>query len=101
MTIAQRIELRRLGYTKEEVAQMIEEEKAQPAPEPAPAPDPEPAPALEPAPAPAAAPDINAQILAAINNLSVTLQQQNIRGKEQPDSKPPETSADVFNAMLN
>lgn len=95
MTIAQRIELRRLGYTKEEVQEMIEQENAA-AVEPVSEPEPEEA---APAPAPAADP-ASAQLLTAINNLTLALQGHKLNTTEQPVSAP-ETAADVFSSMLN
>ena len=102
MTIAQRIELRRLGYTKEEVNALAEAEKQpEPAPAPAPQPDPEPAPAQQPEPAPAQQPEpVKDPILEAINNLTLAIQASNIKSKEQPQPAP-DTAADVFNSLLN
>lgn len=107
MTILQRIELHKQGYTKDEINALAEEERAaaaapvapQPDPEPqsAPAPEPQPAPAPEPAAAPQ--PDTAAQLLAAINNLTNALTSHNIVTKEQPVT-PPETATDVFNSIL-
>lgn len=102
MTIAQRIELRRLGYTKEEVNALAEAEK-QPEPAQVPQPDPEPAPAPQPEPEPAPAPQPNPErdpILEAINNLTLAIQASNIKSKEQPQPTP-DTAADVFNSLLN
>ena len=100
MTIAQRIELRKLGYTKEEVQEMIEQEKA--AAE-APAEIGEPAPETPEAPvqgtaAPAGDPQ-TAQLLAAINGLTLALQGHKLNTTEQPVAVQ-ETAADVFNNML-
>lgn len=97
MTIAQRIELRRLGYTKEEVQEMVEQENAaavEPVPEPveetAAAPTPE-APAADPT---------SVQLLAAINNLTLALQGHKLNTTEQPVAAP-ETSEDIFSNYLN
>lgn len=101
MTVLQRIELYKQGYSKEEINALAEEERAaQPAPEPEPpqpAPDPEPAPT--PAPAAAPQPDTAAQLLAAINNLTNALTAQNFIRKEQPEATP-ETTTDIFNNIL-
>lgn len=102
MTVLQRIELYKQGYSKEEINALAEEERAaaaQPAPEPEPAPAPEPEPAPTPAPAAAPQPDTAAQLLAAINNLTNALTAQNFIQKEQPVAKP-ETAEDIFNNIL-
>lgn len=103
MTILQRIELHKQGYSKEEINALAEEERAaaaQPAPEPEPPqPTPEPEPAPTPAPAAAPQPDTAAQLLTAINNLTNALTAQNFISKEQPVAKP-ETATDIFNNIL-
>ena len=103
MTIAQRIELRRLGYSKEEVNELAELEKT-PAVETAeptePAPDQvqaEPLP-TEPAPEPANN-DVQAQLLSAINNLTAVLQNQKLNSTPQPEVHK-ETTQDIFNNIL-
>ena len=88
MTITQRIELRRLGYTKEEIAELAELEKT---PEPA---EPEPAAPAEPAP------DPQAEILAAINKLTLAIQGNRLNTVEQPIPPKPETASDIFNNIL-
>ena len=101
MTITQRIELRRLGYTKEEIAELAELEKA---PDPVPeAPDPVPE-APDPVPEtlvsiPEQGNDINAQLLYAINNLTSVLQNQKLNQTAQPEVKQ-ETVEDIFNNIL-
>ena len=97
MTIAQRIELRRLGYTKEEVQEMVEQENAA-AVEPVPEPAEETAAAPEPE-VPAADPT-SVQLLAAINNLTLALQGHKLNTTEQPVAAP-ESAADIFTNMLN
>lgn len=105
MTVLQRIELHKQGYSKEEINALAEDERvaaAQPAPEPEPvqpAPTPEPEPAPTPAPAPAPQPDTAVQLLVAINNLTNALTAQNFISKEQPVAKP-ETATDIFNNIL-
>lgn len=102
MTIAQRIELRRLGYTKEEINEMVEQEKN---------PDPVPETAVtefpetvvtefpETAVTESDTPDINAQLLTAITNLTNALQTQKLNNTPQPEIKP-ETPEDIFNSIL-
>lgn len=104
MTIAQRIELRRLGYTKEEVAEMIEQEKAVVMAEPVEeATEPEAAPIpVEPATEQPAAMPSTADLLAAINNLTTALQMQRIATTPQPaEAVRPQTAQDILNNMLN
>ena len=96
MTITQRIELRRLGYTKEEIAELAELEKA-PVPEPEQPAEPEQP--VETAPVPEQATDINAQLLYAINNLTSVLQNQKLNQTAQPEVKQ-ETVEDIFNNIL-
>lgn len=104
MTIAQRIELRRLGYTKEEVQEMVEQEKAaalEPVPgEPVEVNQADPAADNPPAASEAPAGDPTAvQLLSAINNLTLALQGHKLNTTEQP-VEPPETAADIFTNML-
>lgn len=104
MTIAQRIELRRLGYSKEEVNAMIEEEKQQatqsPVDNPSPA-DPDPVPEEQnPVPAADNTPAPAAELLTAINNLTLALQGHKLNNTEQPAAQPPETADTIFNTML-
>ena len=87
MTITQRIELRRLGYTKEEIAELAELEKA---PQPEVVPEPE---------APQPQNDISSQLLYAINNLTAVLQNQKLNQTAQPEVKQ-ETVDDIFNNIL-
>lgn len=107
MTIAQRIELRRLGYSKEEVAEMIEQERveAEVIGEPVEA-------VIEPEPAPTPVEPVTesatvnqpttADLLAAINNLTTALQMQRIATTPQPAAAvQPQTADDIFKGMLN
>ena len=104
MTIAQRIELRRLGYTKEEVNQLAELEKV-PEPEteaprsedPAPENVPEPQTAN---PEPAQDTTMQGRLLEAITNLTAVLQTQKLNNTPQPEPAPPETAQDIFNNIL-
>lgn len=111
MTITQRIELRRLGYSKDEIAELAAAEAAAAAqPEPEPVADPAPAAAAQPEPAPAvtvaepAAAGITqpsmADVLTAINNLTTALQKQNINNIPQPVEPQPETATDIFTNLL-
>lgn len=80
MTIAERLELIRAGYTREEISAF----EAEPETPPAPAQEPEtpPAPAQEPEtpPAPAQEPaNNNDAVLAAINNLTKAIQMSNLK----------------------
>lgn len=96
MTIAQRIELRRLGYTKEEVQEMAEQERtaaSEPVEEPV---QEEPAPEVS---APAAGDPTTVQLLSAIQGLTLALQGHKLNTTEQP-IEPPETATDIFNNML-
>lgn len=99
MTIAQRIELRRLGYTKEEIAELVELEKA---PQPEAPPEPETVPEPEASPEPEATQptnDINAQLLVAINNLTSVLQNQKLNQTAQPEVHQ-ETVDEILNNIL-
>lgn len=98
MTITQRIELRRLGYTKEEIAELAELEKAPQTEE------------VQEAEAEAQQPevvqeipqtrnDISSQLLSAINNLTAVLQNQKLNQTAQPEIKQ-ETAEDIFNNIL-
>ena len=113
MTITQRIELRRLGYSKDEIAELAAAEAAaaaQPEPVQEPEPDQAPAAAAQPEPVPAvtlaepAAAGITqpsmADVLTAINNLTTALQKQNINSIPQPVEPQPETATDIFTNLL-
>ena len=105
MTITQRIELRRLGYSKDEIAELAAAEAAataQPEPDPVPAAEDQ-AQAAAAQPEPAAAgitqPSM-ADVLTAINNLTTALQKQNINSIPQPVEPQPETATDIFTNLL-
>ena len=89
MTIAERINLHKCGYTRAEIDALAKEEKETPAPAPAP----EPAPA--PAPAPAPEPD---PVLEAIKGLTAAIQARNIHEDTQPEVKQ-ETMTDLINQV--
>lgn len=101
MTITQRIELRRLGYTKEEINELAEMEKA-PQPEVVPeAPQPEAVQEPESPQPEVTQPqnDISSQLLYAINNLTAVLQKQKLNQSAQPEVKQ-ETVDDIFTNIL-
>ena len=113
MTIAQRIELRRLGYTKDEITELAKlETVAEPQTNPPGSEDPklqsvsepqtpEPAPVTESAPAPAPAQQTtNEQLLAAINNLTAAIQNNRLNTTPQPVQVKQETAQDIFNNIL-
>ena len=93
MTIAERINLHRCGYSRAEIDALAKEEKEakaaeEPAPDTAPAEEPAPdtAPAEEPAPDP---------VLEAIKGLTAAIQASNINKTPQPEAKP-ETVTDLL-----
>lgn len=109
MKITELIKLHSLGYTKDEIKQLIEDEK-QPATvvaevvEPAALAAPEPDQAAPAAPAepaepaePAAPASNNADILNAINNLTKAIQASNLLNDRQV---PEQTTEDIFNDIL-
>ena len=108
MTIAERIQLHKLGYTKEEINQLVKDNydptplidgepvKIEPIPE-------EKTVKSEPIPEPKQNSESgsgNAEILKAINNLTMAIQAQNLQRAEQIP-KPVETTNDILTAMLN
>lgn len=99
MTIAQRIELRKMGYTKEEINELAEMEK-DPAPEAVEPPAAEPEQLeLDLTPEPPANPDMSAQLLSAINNLTAVLQNQKLNNTPQPETHK-ETADEILNNLL-
>ena len=93
MTIAERINLHRCGYTKEEINQLAEAERADPTPDPEPAPTPDPAPAPTPD-----APATNDGVLDAIKELTKAIYSRNINETPQP-APTPETLTDMINKL--
>lgn len=91
MTIAERINLHKCGYTRAEIDALAKEEKETPAPAP------EPAPASAPEPAPAPAPESD-PVLEAIKGLTAAIQASNINKSEQPAEKP-QTMTDLINQL--
>lgn len=106
MTIAERIQLHKLGYTKEEINELNKagydpkglEDESVSAPEAPPEHDPDPAPEPEP-PAPEAKPDPQAEILKAIQGLTTAIQQSNIVKSRQPEEAP-ESAEDILSKLL-
>lgn len=93
MTIAERINLHKCGYTRAEIDALAKEEKetSAPAPESASAPAPESASA--PAPAPESDP-----VLEAIKGLTAAIQASNINRDTQPPAKT-ETMTDLIDQL--
>ena len=92
MTIADRINLHRCGYSKAEIAELAAAEKAEleaakTVPDPAPAQ--EQVPAQDPTPAPD-------PILSAINNLTAAIQANNIIRTPAPAQQPSQTVDDLI-----
>lgn len=98
MTIAERIKLHSLGYTREEINQLAADNYNPAGLENPPA-EPEPIPEPEPAPAPTPAKPDNSAVLAAINNLTAALQANAIRTQPQPEA-PKETAEDALFSIL-
>ena len=100
MTIAERINLHKCGYSKQEIAELVAAEKAEletVVAEPIePAADPEPA---APTPTqPAEDSQSNAEILAAIKDLTAAIHARNINTQPQPP-QPQETVNDLINKL--
>lgn len=103
MTIGERINLHRCGYTRAEIDALAaaEKEELQQA-------DPEDQPATDTAPevlpteaAPAALPETvnpNKEILDAINNLAAVIQSRNVNTQQQPQPSP-QTVTDLINTL--
>lgn len=94
MTIVERLQLHKLGYTKEEINQLAADNynpaglvdppaKPQPEPEQITAPEPVAAPAQPQQPQ---QPDQMGEMLQAIRQLTATLQKSNIRNSQQPET---------------
>lgn len=88
MTIAERINLHKCGYSKEEIAALIAEEKAA-APETVENPDEDGGTEHKG----------NSEILTAINNLTAAIQAQNLQRAEQ-NTPLKQTAEDVLNGAL-
>ena len=102
MTIMERIQLHKLGYSKEEINQLAADNYNPAGLTEQPAPDPEPEPAAAaPDPVPdqnPAAPD-NSAVLAAIKDLTAALQANAIKTQPQPE-QPKETAEDTLFTIL-
>lgn len=93
MTIVERLQLHKLGYTKEEINQLAADNYnpaglVEPPAEPQPQPEPEPIKAPEPVAAPEQPQqtDQMGEMLQAIRQLTATLQKSNIRNSQQPET---------------
>ena len=101
MTIGERINLHRCGYTRAEIDALAAEEKeelqqvAQPEAEPEEAQEVQPEAA---APAPSVTPQPNKEILDAINNLAAVIQSRNVNTQQQPQ-QPQQTVNDLINTL--
>ncbi|MBQ1570468.1 MAG: hypothetical protein IIZ78_05030 [Clostridiales bacterium] len=110
MTIVERLQLHKLGYTKEEINQLAAD-NYNPAglvdPPAEPQPEPEQITAPEPVAAPAQTqqpqqPDQMGEMLQAIRQLTATLQKSNIRNSQQPETPNIAQQADeVLATFLN
>lgn len=87
MTIAERINLHKCGYTRAEIDALAKEEKETPAP----------AQEEKETPAPAHAPEPD-PVLEAIKGLTAAIQARNIHEDTQPESKQ-ETMTDLINQV--
>ena len=101
MTIGERINLHRCGYTRAEIDALAAEEKeelqqaAQPEAEPKEAQEAQPEAA---APAASTTPQANKEILDAINNLAAVIQSRNVNTQQQPQ-QPPQTVNDLISTL--
>ena len=90
MTIAERINLHKCGYTRAEIDALAKEEKeAKETPAPAP---------TEPETPPAPAPTEPDPVLEAIKGLTAAIQARNIHEDTQPEAKQ-ETMTDLINQV--
>lgn len=99
MTIAERIQLHKLGYTKEEIKELINAEF-----DPKGLTDPpkeveQPEQAEPPKEVEKPAVDTQAEILKALQGLTATIQQSNIVKSRQPEQAP-ETAEDILSKLL-
>lgn len=101
MTIGERINLHRCGYTRAEIDALAAAEKEElqqdAQPEAAPVESPEAAP-TQPETAAPAAPQPNKEILDAINNLAAVIQSRNVNTQQQPQP-PQQTVNDLINTL--
>lgn len=101
MTIMERIQLHKLGYSKEEINQLAADNYNPAGLTEQPAPDPEPEPAADaPDPVPENNPAAdNSAVLAAIKDLTAALQANAIKTQPQPEQSK-ETAEDAFFNIL-
>lgn len=100
MTIGERINLHRCGYTREEIDALAaaEKEELQQAAQPEAAPEESPEAAPQQPEAAPAAPNPNKEILDAINNLAAVIQSRNVNTQQQPEP-PQQTVTDLINTL--
>lgn len=84
ISISERIQLHKLGYSREDIDNMISE------PDPDPQPDPQPDPKQE-------QPDV----MAALRALTEQVQQLAVKQSEAPNPQPEETTFDILNKLVN
>lgn len=99
MTIGERINLHRCGYTRAEIDELAaaeKEELQQAAQEEQPAADT--VPEVQPIEDTPAAPNPNKEILDAINNLAAVIQSRNVNTQQQPQPSP-QTVTDLINTL--
>ncbi len=84
ISISERIQLHKLGYSREDIDNMINE------PDPEPVADPQPDPKQE-------QPDV----MAALRALTEQVQQLAVKQSEAPNPQPEETTFDILNKLVN
>ena len=100
MTIGERINLHRCGYTRAEIDALAaaEKEELQQAAQPEASPE-ESTDSASPQPEAApAVPQPNKEILDAINNLAAVIQSRNVNTQQQPQ-QPPQTVNDLISTL--
>ena len=100
MTIGERINLHRCGYTRAEIDALAaaEKEELQQAAQPEASPEePNDSASTQPEAAPAA-PQPNKEILDAINNLAAVIQSRNVNTQQQPQPSP-QTVNDLISTL--
>ena len=101
MTIGERINLHRCGYTRAEIDALAAEEKEELQQAAQPEAAPEELPEAQPEAAASAAsttPQPNKEILDAINNLAAVIQSRNVNTQQQPQ-QPQQTVNDLINTL--
>lgn len=84
ISISERIQLHKLGYSREDIDNMISE------PDPEPAGDPQQDPKPE-----------QTDVMAAIRALTEQVQQLAVKQSEAPNPQPEETTFDILNKLVN